>query len=573
MMPEDGPVEAAGEPQEKPHRRILKAKGFVPTVVVLGLICAILLSSRLAGRPPQVDSITPRSGKPGDVMIITGRYFGDAKSGNPGEARISGISPTSGEYIERADTRISVVIPDEAGSGLVYVTTKNGRSRGLLFTNRQDIPVLASGPSRPGEPYVDVIQPMAARIGDTITIRGKNFGLEKGSSEVYFTWAAGAKGQADGALDLANLIPAREYDFDYVSWSDIEVVLRVPDGAASGNVMVTSDKGKSNSVYFEVLGGAGLKYFSDPRKYSVQYSLSVKDVTASGENLLYAWMPHINLSPEQRAIQLVSQEPEPMLGDHNGAALFALSNLQKGGKYRVALSYMFDRYAVESQVNPSKVPLTTDTTTELYRRFTAPDVDVPSAHPDLVKALPGILQGEKNPYLKARRIYDWVVTQVAYSPSSKGVDSPSVLKTKKGDAFAMAAIACAFLRAAGVPARMVSGYLAGNTGEQSSRHFWDEFYVDTVGWVPMDPVLGREKSLAPAPRSADEDTRGFYFGSLDNRHITLTKGLESVNQMRPDGRVRRERELPFLLTIHEEAVGAITSYTTVFNDLEVTGVY
>jgi transglutaminase-like putative cysteine protease len=562
-----------GEAQAKPHQRILKSKSFIPIVVVVGLICAVLLSSRLAGRPPQIDSITPRSGKPGDVLIVTGRYFGDAKRGNPGEVRISGISPTSGEYIERTDTRISVVIPEEAVSGLVYVITKDGKSRGFLFTNRDEIPVLASGPSRPGEPYIDVIAPMAARVGELITIRGKNFGLDKGHSEVYFTWGAGSKGQAESAFDLASLVPAREANFDYESWSDIEVVLRVPDGAASGNVLVTSDKGKSNSVYFEVLGGAGLKNYSDPRKYSVQYSLSVFDVAASGENILYAWMPHISLSPEQRSVELVSQEPEPMLGNHNGAALFALTNLQKGGKYRIALSWMLDRYAVESQVNPSKLPPAPDTASELYRRFTAPDVDVPSGSPDVVKALPAILQGEKNQYLKARRVYDYVVSAIAYSPSARGSDALSTLKAKRGDDFSLAALTCALFRAAGVPARMVAGYISGDSGERTTRHFWDEFYVETVGWLPADPLLGREKSMAPAARNPDVDLKTWYFGNMDNRHITLSRGLDEVNQMRPDGKVRRARDLPYLITINEESVGPITAYTAQFNDLEVTGVY
>ena len=65
----------AGKGGQKPHQRLLKSKGFVPTVVVVGLALFVLLSSRLVGRPPQIDSITPTSGKPGDVMIIdaTGR--------------------------------------------------------------------------------------------------------------------------------------------------------------------------------------------------------------------------------------------------------------------------------------------------------------------------------------------------------------------------------------------------------------------------------------------------------------------------------------------------------------------
>jgi len=125
--------------RQKPHQRILKSKGFVPTVVVAVLVLFVLISSRLVGRPPQVDSITPTSGKPGDVMIITGRYFGASRATS--EVRISGVSPTSSDYVEWTDTRISVTIPDEATSGIVYVITRNGRSGGLLFINRDQIPV------------------------------------------------------------------------------------------------------------------------------------------------------------------------------------------------------------------------------------------------------------------------------------------------------------------------------------------------------------------------------------------------------------------------------------------------
>lgn len=558
-----------GEKPQKRYQRILHSKGFIPTIVVAGLIFLVLLSSRLAGRPPQIDEITPRIGKPGDVMIITGRYFGRERGGG---VRISGISPTSGEYIEWTDTTISVVIPDEAGSGLVYVITKNGRSKGILFTNSAQIPVPATGPSRPGEPAIDVIQPMAAHVGEKITIKGKNFGLEKGSSEVYFTWGGSAQPDAGGTFDPANLVPARDYNFDYLSWSDIEIVVKVPDGAASGNIMVTSDKGRSNSAYFEVLGGAGMKNFSNPRKYTVRYGLSVKDVGASGGNCLYLWMPRVILTSEQRKVQLVSQEPEPLLEDHNGAALFALSNIQKGGKYTIGLSYSFDRYAVETQVNPGKVPLAYDTSSELYAHFTQPDSDIPSDSSEIKKTVSTILQGEKNPYLKAKRIYDFVVSQLAYS-ASLDADPVAVIKSKRGDAFGFAAVTCTLLRAAGIPARMVSGYLV-RSDQTPARHFWGEFYIDTLGWIPVDPLLAASKTLSPLPADSNLDPKSFYFGGLDNSHITFSKGLETVNQMNPDSKPKRNRSLPYLLSIDEEATGGISDYKAAFEDLtEVPGTY
>ena len=355
MTPEGG--KGPDGEQVKPHQRLLKSKGFIPTVVVVVLASFVVLSPRMGGSPPRLESITPTRGKPGDVMIVSGHNFGQHR--DTSEVRISGVSPTSTDYGEWTDTRISVTIPDEAASGIVYVITKSGRSSGLLFTNQGDIPLPASGSARPGDPYIvnnsdNPIQPSAARIGDTLTIYGMNFGLEKGSSEVYFTWA-GQQSPSGGSLDLSNLLPARDYNLDYISWSDREIKLRVPDGAASGNVLVTSDKGKSNAAYFVVNKGAGTKTFTSPRKYSIQYATDVTVSAASGDNTLYLWMPRILPTPEQRKIETVEEDPEPLLVT-SSSGLYSLANLQKGGKYKVTLSWMFDRYAVETQVNPGDVP-------------------------------------------------------------------------------------------------------------------------------------------------------------------------------------------------------------------------
>ncbi|MGO9310660.1 MAG: transglutaminase domain-containing protein [Spirochaetia bacterium] len=569
------PDAEAGEPdlaedRVKPHQRILRSKVFIPTVVVAALVIFVLLSPRMAGSPPRLESITPTRGKPGDVMILSGRNFGNPRETS--EVRISGISPTSQDYTEWTDTRISVRIPDEATSGIVYVLTKSGRSGGLLFISQSDIPQPASGATRPGDPYIvnkdSPIQPSAARVGDLITIYGMNFGLEKGSSEVYFTWS-GLQNAAGGSLDLSNLVPARDYNLDYVSWSDREIRLRVPDGAASGNILVKSDKGTSNAAYFVVNRGAGSKTYSSARKYSVQYAMNVTVAAAAAENTLYLWMPRILPTPEQRTIESVAQDPAPLL-DTTAASLYSFTNLQKGGKYRVSMSWMFDRYAVATQVNPGDVPPYA-TSTELYTSFTAPDPLVPSAASDVARAATLAVGGEKNPWLKARRIYDWLLAQVSYSPTA--ADTVAALRTKKGNAFAYSSLYCALLRAAGIPARMVAGYLVGDAGQPTRRHFWDEFYVETLGWVPVDPTLGDQKMLLPNAPAADFDAHAYYFGNLDNQHIAFTKGLVEVNQMNPSGSTREDRDLPYLLSIHEESVGGLTSYTTSFDDLSVTGVY
>jgi hypothetical protein len=569
QVPPATPPDAAGEAEPWTLRRIVHAKPFVPTAVAVGLVLVVLLSSRLAGRPPVVEAITPTAGKPGEVMVITGRWFGRER----GEVRIAGISPTSSDYSEWSDTRISVTIPEEAGSGLVHVVTANGSSRGLLFINGDEIPVVAAGPGKAGEPWVTAIEPLAAKVGETITISGMNFGLEKGTSEVYFAWTGGAETVAALSSDLAQLAPARDYNLDYQSWSDREIVLRVPDGAASGNVLVTTDKGRSNSVYFETLAGAGLKFFSRPRTTTVQYGLTVYDVAATGGSSLFLWLPRVVQTPEQRKIQLVRQMPEPVVGDRNNVSLFRLENLVRGDREDVVLGFMYERYQVETQVIASKVPLAYSASSDLVTRFTAPDALVPSAAPEIVKAAATAAGTEKNPYLKARRIYDWMNGQLSRASTGRVSDAVAALKAKRGDALGYSSLYCALLRAARVPARMVAGALVGDTGQRTLAHWWDEFYVETIGWIPVDPLLGDEDLDVGLPSDPEVDRRTFYFGNLDNRHLTFSKGIDEVSRMAPDGRVVRHLDFPWLVNIHEEAVGGLTSWSTTFTGVEVTGVY
>ena len=71
--PAAGSAAGPGAPDHvKPHQRILKSPWFIPTVVVVILVVFVLLSPRMAGSPPRLESITPTRGKPGDVMMGNG---------------------------------------------------------------------------------------------------------------------------------------------------------------------------------------------------------------------------------------------------------------------------------------------------------------------------------------------------------------------------------------------------------------------------------------------------------------------------------------------------------------------
>jgi hypothetical protein len=546
----------------------LKRREVMFTAILLAVLVVLLLSSRMTGRPPQVDSITPKIGFPQDVMVITGKYFGDVRDG--GEVVIGGYAPVSSGYLDWSDTQISLRIPEEVNSGMVRVITKNGKSKGLLFTNKRQIPVVLSGPGKPGQPYISALDPETGSVGTLLTISGMNFGLQRGGSQVQFTWISGDPAQGFTEAEDASLIPAVDYDLDYELWNDREIQVWVPDGASSGQMMVVTDKGKSNAVFVEIESAAGTKLFPEKRTYSVQYSLEVGSVSAEGENNLNLWVPQLVQAPEQREIQLVSQEPEPLFDNVSGVKLFNLENLEPDKSYTIFQSFMVDRYSVESRVNIAKVPTAYNTSRRLYKRYTTADLIVPAADENIVKLGSRIVGRERNPYRKAREIYRYVLTQMQVDLEYTERDILKAVEERKGDPYIYAVLFCALARSQEIPARPVAGYLI-DRDLQATRHYWAEFYIETLGWIPVDPILGEGKIRVNIPPEVDPYT--YYFGNLDFNHLALSKGLIELHPLDPQSRIVMRTDIPSLQTIHEEAAGALVSYNAYWSDLEVLGIY
>ena len=125
-------------------------------------------------------------------MILTGHNFGKTPR-HIGGAHLRGLPHLHG--LRRVDGHADQ--RDHPGRGHIRHRLRDQQER-----QQRRSPLHQPGghpPSRvrlgaPGDPYIvnnsdNPIQPSAARVGDTITIYGMNFGLAKGSSEVYFTWA------------------------------------------------------------------------------------------------------------------------------------------------------------------------------------------------------------------------------------------------------------------------------------------------------------------------------------------------------------------------------------------------
>lgn len=114
-----------------------------------------------------------------------------------------------------------------------------------------------------------------------------------------------------------------------------------------------------------------------------------------------------------------------------------------------------------------------------------------------------------NRFLQAESIVSYLRKNCRYSDQpvtgndDENLADKFVFDTKSGDCKSFATTFCMLCRAAGIPARYVSGFLPGDadplTGATLIRrrhgHAWAEIYMEPYGWIPFDPTPG---GLLPA---------------------------------------------------------------------------
>lgn len=541
----------------------MRHQAFFPTLFFLLLVATLTVSLLVSDRPPFITRIAPEIGVPGSVLVIEGRNFGDSR--NAGAVTIGNVRPISSSYLEWTDTRISLQIPDEVASGLVRVVTELGASNGALFTNRNLIPVVVTDPEEPGHPVIETVTPEKARVGELVTISGLNFGPSRGDGAVEFT----AIPSSDQVDDVESSIRASEIDYDYESWSEQSVRVRVPDGASSGTVRIVTDRGESNSRFFEVVRVGGAKSLQDRQGYQLACSIEVDRVKGAPDGTLDLWVPEPILTPAQREVEAI-RSPSPLWSDYLGLSRFILTDFEPEAAQRIELMYWVERYALETRIDATRVIETYDTRRKLYREYTAADRFVPSDDESIIQAARSAAGGETNPYLQARSVYLFVLTQMTYDGKSPGKSILDAFIAARGDSRDYSVLYCAMLRSLGIPARPVAGVLVYDT-RRTRTHHWAEFYLEGYGWIPVDAVLGDAVTFGDARRLDAPEV--YYFGNIDERHIVYTRGIIDVAPAQNKREASQARRLvpsvPSFQTFHEQVSEAIESYRSEWSPVEV----
>ena len=378
-------------------------------------------------------------------------------------------------------------------------------------------------------------------------------------------------------------IEVSEIESGYETWSAREIKVRIPDGANSGSIEVRTPHGRSRPEFFDVSGRPGVKNFKDKRTYTVSYSVDIRVLDATRPNTLYLWIPKPISSPSQRNISMISRNTEPFIENHKGVSLFKLDNITSGSNHSVSLSFRVEVYAVETSIRPQSIRLDTQRGSAVYAIHTQSSELIPSDNQRLRTTVNSIIGREQNPHTKAKAIYDWILRNVeisdalpsaTFASTNVAVNVITALDERKADPYTSALLYTTMLRAAGVPCIPIAGVLIDRSGI-SLKHHWTEFWIEGFGWIPVDPAMGSGAVVIESlpTQGTVSDPAAFYFGNMDNTRIAFSRGELALSQMENRGRLVSHNQSYSIQNIWEEASGGLESYSSLWGDIIISGIY
>jgi len=545
-------------------------------VLIVFVFCIVLIITMRMRRKPVIESLNPPIGAPGDLVVIKGKYFGSA--GNEGYVEFAGSKLTASSYISWTDTEIKVVLPANIGDGLVFVGTKTSRSEPSFFTNEREIPVAVRPKAQTVVPFIASISNAFPAVGDPIVIFGKNFGDTHDAADVYFTTERetppnrSVLSYETGAVGTMH-IPASKSDLDYESWSDTEIRVRVPDGAASGSLYVETPAGRTAPQKLLIDSRAGSKTYGKQRTYIMQLAADINDVETKQPATIRFYFPRPVLTAAQPFAELTECEPEPAIVDYQNTIVHQLQ-ATKGpspAKRRFSQNFVVSVYEVKSAVQPKYIRPYDDMNKALYASATRADKFIPSDDRAVTNLAAAIVGKETNPYVKAKLIYTYMLDNYKLRDAASKPESPlNLIKSKRGDAYCFALLYTALLRAGGIPALTECGVLV-DRNLHTRNHWWCEFYLHGVGWIPADPALGA--GLSYEGWSETGDARNYYFGNLDPQHITFTRGINDLKPAAGNTKTVQHPRGYALQSVWEESSQDTVKYSSFWAAPAILGVY
>lgn len=269
------------------------------------------------------------------------------------------------------------------------------------------------------------------------------------------------------------------------------------------------------------------------RKLSLTYTCTVTDIPSVGKELS-VWVPLLSSNDRQSVkhttplapLQGWTRTQDKKFGNRllHRSVMSPATELSQG---TLTITLTYEVELVEQTVLAAKAQPLPSTTRSLPRQAYQPYLGelafVPLSGPitNLASKM-ALPKGE--PLRAGRKIYDYLIDTMVYNHKAPGAgkgDAVWACDSKTGNCADYHSVFIGVCRSQGIPADHVFGLPLNPdqaSGTIASYHCWARFWVEGIGWVPID---ASEADKHP-------DQRDYLFGSLCTRCIEITHGRDLV---------------------------------------------
>lgn len=210
-------------------------------------------------------------------------------------------------------------------------------------------------------------------------------------------------------------------------------------------------------------------------------NIEVEDPEKS-EILLWVAMP-MNHIGQEAIIEYIHPDPVEIIEDHingNRVIFWRITELNDVTELQFYADFNVNPSEVNTDVDPQKIQPYDKKSTE-YVRYTRSEPGM-EITPEIKEKAFDIVEHESNPYLQAKKIFDWVISNMTYQTTDiESQDLKINYKKLKGDCGSFSRVFVALCRAIGIPARRVICRWFTESG-----HVWAEILIPPYGWIPVD---------------------------------------------------------------------------------------
>lgn len=178
--------------------------------------------------------------------------------------------------------------------------------------------------------------------------------------------------------------------------------------------------------------------------------------------------------------------------------------------------------------------------------YRQPSSDIQSDNQEIIDLANSITAGITNDYDKAVAIHDWVCNNIYYdwdrylSGNYIGMDTSALgtLHSKRSVCDGYANLTAALLRAAGVPAKKISGFALGVSNDywpenfdpnKDTNHAWNEFWANGR-WVILDTTWDSDNAWRNGGIEKNTGLRGYHYFDINVGLLSADHVIKDYNE-------------------------------------------